>query len=352
MALRIACANRLQPAIVSIPFAQPMRIAYGTSKRKIRRKPSRRTRFSGIPRRLASGLHGILFTSWSRRTPVAAAGARSMKDATPQPGPMMQFAEEAQTPGSCFSDGPMLPEMVVIPPGKFWMGADDEGGRSANVSDKSRHWVQITEPLAVSRFPITFEQWDAYADGDVEVHRPDDGGLGRGRRPVVNVSWEDAERYVSRLSIAAGRPYRLLSEAEWEYCCRARSDAVSSTVGQTPPARSFQPNAFGLFDMDGDVRELVADAWHDTYFGSPTDGSAWGQNDATMWRVVRGAGGMRAPNAPLSLPRSRPPYQTHEQRGFPRGLRPRLIAIIRTTPLFFIPGPVRHVSAKAPKPSS
>jgi formylglycine-generating enzyme required for sulfatase activity len=203
-----------------------------------------------------------------------------MNDAIPQPGPAMELAEEAHTPGACFSDGPMLPEMVVIPPGKFWMG--DDGDKSANGVGKPRLWVQIAKILAVSRYPITFEQWDAYADGDPEVHRPDDCGLGRGRRPVVNVSWEDAERYVSRLSIMAGRPYRLLSEAEWEYCRRAG--------GQTPPVGSFQPNAFGLFDMDGNVREFVADAWHDTYRGAPADGSAWEQNEATMWRVVRGGG--------------------------------------------------------------
>ncbi|MGA2439807.1 MAG: formylglycine-generating enzyme family protein [Tepidisphaeraceae bacterium] len=228
-----------------------------------------------------------------------------MKDAIPQPGPLMEFAEEARKPGSCFSDGPMLPEMVVIPPGKLWMGAHDDGGKPANVAEKSRLWVHIAKPLAVSRYPITFEQWDAYADGDPEVHRPDDCGLGRGRRPVVNVSWEDAEHYVTRLSIAAGRPYRLLSEAEWEYCCRAGTGGVSSTGSRALPVGSFQPNAFGLFDMDGNVRELVADAWHDTYFGAPTDGSAWEQNEATMWRVVRGGGGDAPPRILRCLFRDR-----------------------------------------------
>jgi formylglycine-generating enzyme required for sulfatase activity len=228
-----------------------------------------------------------------------------MKDAMPQLGPPMQFAQEARTPGTCFSDGPTLPEMVVVPPGKFWMGAGDEDDKSVNVLGKPRHWVQIAKPLAVSRYPITFEQWDAYADGDPEVHRPDDCGWGRGRRPVVNVSWEDAEQYVSRLSITAGRPYRLLSEAEWEYCCRAGASGVCCTGGRMPPAGSFPPNAFGLFDMDGNVRELVADAWHDTYHGAPTDGSAWEQNEATMWRVVRGGGGDAPPRIPRCSLRDR-----------------------------------------------
>ena len=236
-----------------------------------------------------------------------------MKDAIPQPGFPLQFAEGARAPGTCFSDGLSLPEMVLIPPGKFWMGADEDD-KSANVVEKPRHWVQIAKPLAVSRYPITFEQWDAYADGDPEIHRPDDCGWGRGRRPVVNVSWEDAENYVSRLSIAAGRPYRLLSEAEWEYCCRAGKtpapkpdsmnpdDGNHPRAGRTLPVGSLRPNAFGLFDMGGNVRELVADAWHDSYLGAPTDGSAWGQNEATMWRVARGSGWDAPPeNRPCCL---------------------------------------------------
>ena len=175
----------------------------------------------------------------------------------------------------------MLPEMVVVPPGKFWMGADDEGDNLAGGVDKPRHWVQIAYPLAVSRHPITFEQWDTFAEGDPDVHRPEDPGLGRGRRPVVNVSWEDTEHYVRWLSIAAGRPYRLLSEAEWEYCCRAGTGDVSLVGGG-------RPNSFGLFEMDADITELVADAWHGTYQGALSDGSAWEQNKAIMWRVVRG----------------------------------------------------------------
>ena len=199
-----------------------------------------------------------------------------MKEVIPQSEPATRFADEAHTAGTCFSDGLMLPEMVVVPPGKFWMGADDE---SANTVEMRRHWVQIACPLGVSRYPVTFEQWDFFAEGDPEVHRPEDWGLGRGKRPVVNVSWEDAEHYVTWLSIAAGRTYRLLSEAEWEYCCRA---------GRPPAVGLFRPNAFGLFDMDGNVGELVADAWHESYQGAPANGSAWEPNKDTMWRVVRG----------------------------------------------------------------
>ena len=167
----------------------------------------------------------------------------------------------------------MLPEMVVVPSGKFLM-------RSAD-SNSSRHSVNIKYSFAISRRPISFEQWDFYCDGDADAHRPD--GEDRGRGPIINVSWEDAEHYVTWLSIAAGRPYRLLSEAEWEYCCRA-----GSGEGISPSERLGVPNAFGLFDIDGSTRELVADAWHESYQGAPADGSAWEPNKDTMWRVVRG----------------------------------------------------------------
>jgi formylglycine-generating enzyme required for sulfatase activity len=214
-------------------------------------------------------------------------------------------------PGKRFRDGPLLPEMVVVPPGKFWMGAYDDEDLFAGVSEKPRHWVEITHPLAVGRYPVTFEEWDAFADSDTFAHRPDDRGWGRGRLPVLNVSWEDAESYVSWLSANTGRPYRLLSEAEWEYCCRAGATGVFSTgngisvqeanflqldfgtkpgMGRPLAVGSYPPNAFGLCDMHGNVCELVADAWHDNYRGAPSDGSAWEETSATIWRVVRNGG--------------------------------------------------------------
>jgi formylglycine-generating enzyme required for sulfatase activity len=214
--------------------------------------------------------------------------------------------ELARIAGTCFSDGLMLPEMVVIPPGSFWMGAE-----SAGTSEKPRHRLEIKYWLAMSRYPVTFEQWDAFADGDGTVHRPDDQGWGRGRLPVCDVSWEDALSYVRWLSIAAGRGYRLPSEAEWEYCCRAGSDGEFATgnqinvkdanflysdngerlgVGRPVTVGSFPRNNFGLYDMHGNMREVVADVWHESYSGAPSDGSAWEPYDAAMWRVSRGGG--------------------------------------------------------------
>ncbi len=172
----------------------------------------------------------------------------------------MEYAAEMRAPGSCFSDGPMLPEMVVVPGGKFLMGSGDPGS--------AQHQVHIRYPFAVSRTPVTFEQWDSYCDGDADAHRP--YSRGRGRKPILNVSWEDAEHFVRWLSIASGRAYRLLSETEWEYCCRTRGG--------------------GVIEIDQKLPQFVADAWHEDLQGLPRDGSPWGFTDATMWRVLRGPG--------------------------------------------------------------
>jgi formylglycine-generating enzyme required for sulfatase activity len=186
------------------------------------------------------------------------------------------------------------PEMVVIPAGEFTMGAppDEPGGAT-------QHRVTITAPFAVSKFEITFDEWDACVeDGGCGGYRPADEGWGRGKRPVINVSWMDAKAYVTWLSGKTGKSYRLLSESEWEYAARAGTttrfvvgDTLSpnqanydgSTDGsgpsdvnrqQTLPVGSFPANGFGLHDMHGNVSEWVEDCWFDDYSDrTPTDGS-------------------------------------------------------------------------------
>jgi formylglycine-generating enzyme required for sulfatase activity len=223
---------------------------------------------------------------------------------------MNPLADVTRKPGTRFRDGPHLPEMVVVASGKFWMGADESVDKFANTVEKPRHWVEINYPLAVGRRPVTFAEWDEFVNCEPEMHRPEDRGWGRGELPVVNVSWEDAQCYVSWLSANTGRSYRLLSESEWEYCCRAGTNGIFSTgdgidvkqanflymdfgdkpgVGHPVNAGSYEANSFGLCDMHGNVCQLVADAWHDNYSGAPTDGSPWGET-ADMWRVVRGGG--------------------------------------------------------------
>jgi formylglycine-generating enzyme required for sulfatase activity len=213
-------------------------------------------------------------------------------------------------PGQVFRDCPDCPEMVAIPPGSFVMGSTEEERRKFNVPalfdkmESPRHAVTITQPYAVGRFSITMEQWDAcVADGGCGGYRPDDGGFGRGRRPVINVDWADAQTYVYWLSRKTGLGYRLLSEAEWEYSARGGTTTTfffGSTVSDananygshrkgTLPVGNFPPNGFGLYDMAGNTAQWVEDCYHDSYVGAPTDGSAWLSGECVNRNVRGGA---------------------------------------------------------------
>ena len=209
-------------------------------------------------------------------------------------------------PGDTFSDalssGGHGPEMVVIPPGRYRMGC--VSGLDCIEFEHPVHEVTIPGALAVSTYEVTFEDYDRFAaENGIEV---DDAGWGRGRRPVVNVSWTDVHDYVGWLSTQTGQHYRLLTEAEWEYAARAGSGtayAWGNDVGenrancagcgsqwdgrQTAPVGSFEPNAFGLHDMHGNAWEWVDDCWNGTYVGAPEDGSARLSGDCRA-RVMRG----------------------------------------------------------------
>ena len=207
-----------------------------------------------------------------------------------------------------FKDCAACPHMVVIPAGEFTMGSPP-----AEQQAEAQHRVTIAAPFAVSKFEITFDEWDAcLRDGGCDNLRPNDEGWGRGQRPVIHMSWELAKAYVSWLSAKTGKRYRLLSEAEWEYAARGGStttfafgDALSpgkanynaSTDGAGPsdenrqktmPVGSFPANGFGLHDMHGNISEWVEDCWQTDYTDkAPTDGSAWLEGNCTG-RVLRG----------------------------------------------------------------
>jgi len=214
---------------------------------------------------------------------------KKMAHAVPPVAPVPPAALKA---GSVFRDCPDCPEMVVVPSGSFMMGSPENGPQRR---------VTITRPFAVGKFEVTFDEWEACvaAIGCTSNPRPSDSDWGRGRRPVINVSWHDAKAYAAWLSAKTGRTYRLLSEAEWEYAARAGTttlyafgDAISKSQAQYAAPRSvevgsFPANTFGVHDMHGNVREWVEDAWHPNYQGAPNDGSVWLGGD-TSRRVLRG----------------------------------------------------------------
>ena len=195
------------------------------------------------------------------------------------------------------------PEMVVVPAGRFTMGTRD-------VSEGPERLVTIAKPFAVSKFETTFAEWQACVAARGCNHNPDDSRWGRGSRPVIDVSWNDAKQYVAWLSRKTGKTYRLLAEAEWEYAARAGSTALYSWGNdagrdnancsgcggewdgkRSAPVGSFKPNAFGLHDMHGNVWEWVEDCWQRGHVGAPVDGSAriTGCPDDAE-RVTRGGG--------------------------------------------------------------
>ena len=182
---------------------------------------------------------------------------------------------------------------------------------------------------------MTFDEWDAcVAYGGCEPG-VSDSGYGGGRKPVINVTWDDAQRYVAWLSRMTGKPYRLLSEAEWEYAARAGTQTAYSwgdKIGkgnancngcgsqwdnmQPAPVGSFAPNAFGLNDMHGNVWEWVEDCYHDNYDGAPTDGSAW------TWRIVIAAWSAAVPGTHSTVPPlGRPRWNSSDSRVSDLGFR-------------------------------
>jgi formylglycine-generating enzyme required for sulfatase activity len=209
--------------------------------------------------------------------------------------PLASFRECAET----------CPEMIVAPAGEFIMGSPaTENGRDD--SEGPQHKVTIAQPFAVSRFDVTFADWDACVSvgGCPEVG---DSGWGRGTKPVINVSWNQAQQYVAWFSKMTGQPYRLLTEAEWEYVARAGTTTAyywgdeigkrnANCVGcgsewdnmQTSPVGSFKPNAFGLHDMAGNVWQWAEDCYHDRYEDETSrDGSERTTGDC-YGRVLRG----------------------------------------------------------------
>lgn len=214
-------------------------------------------------------------------------------------------AENALKPLSSFREcAGDCPEMVVIPAGIFTMGSPpNESGRYDD--EGPEHLVKIDKPFAASKFVVTFADWDVCAS--VGGCPPaSDSGFGRGTRPVINVTWDDAEKYAAWFARMTGKPYRLLTEAEWEYAARAGTTTAyfwGDDIGvsnadchgcgskwdnrETAPVGSFKPNAFGLYDTHGNVWEWVEDCYHVDYSGAPTDGSAWTTGDCSR-RVRRG----------------------------------------------------------------
>ena len=232
---------------------------------------------------------------------------------TPADGSSHKPAAKPGTPapalktGQVFRDCPECPELVVVPAGIFIMGLNAKSKKS-----KPPHRVNIAKPFALGRFEVTWAEWQACVDdagclsgGD------DDHNWGKKGRPVINVTYFEAKRYLIWLAKKTGQTYRLPSEAEWEYAdrggtttqwwwgskvgrnhanckdCKSKwSDGGSAPHGSAPVG-SFKPNPFGLYDTTANLFEWVEDCWNKSHQGSPRDGSARTEGKCT-YRVIRG----------------------------------------------------------------
>jgi len=217
----------------------------------------------------------------------------------------------------------------VVPAGEFMMGSNDGGD-----DEKPVRKVAISAALAIGRFEVTFDEWDGcVAHGGCPAEGLAGANFGRGRQPVINVSWEDAKKYVDWLSNRTGKTYRLLTEAEWEYAARAGTTTRFSfgdddkalgehawfsgnSESRTHVVGGKKPNPFGLHDMHGNVWEWIEDCYVANYNGAPTDGTSWKEacKDKSSSRVVRGGSWNLAQDYLRSSYRlwNEPDYRNHD----------------------------------------
>lgn len=205
----------------------------------------------------------------------------------------------AETYTETLPDGTSF-EMIKIEGGSFMMG-DDESGYS---DEKPAHRVTVPD-FYLAKYPVTQALWQAVMGENPARFKGAD-------RPVEQVSWDDAQKFIEKLNDQTGKTYRLPSEAEWEYAARGGKNALArqeigkdiiyaggnklkevgwygeNSHGETKPVGLKLPNELGLYDMSGNVREWCADVWHSNYEGAPEDGSAWLSGGEQNWRVVRG----------------------------------------------------------------
>ena len=261
----------------------------------------------------------------------------AIKSTTVQPAPAAPVAPITQpaipqsgTPATQPASAVREPELKTVRGGRFTMGSNDD------FTEKPSHQVTI-KPFAIGQYPVSVRDWNQCATAKACPFT----ATGKDDAPVTNVSWSDAKQYVAWLAGATGKPYRLPSEAEWEYAARAGTQTkywwgeqfqadmancknCADVAGAEQPVKigSFKPNPFGLYDMGGSVDQWVEDCWHKNYQGAPSDGSAWVESDCVS-HVIRS--GSWKNDARYVRPSNRDSYDTgvrYPTHGFRVALSP------------------------------
>ncbi|MFM6661219.1 MAG: formylglycine-generating enzyme family protein, partial [Microcystis panniformis] len=213
-------------------------------------------------------------------------------------------------------------EMVSLPAGQFLMGSPDSDS-DARDWEKPQHPVKVNS-FAIGKYPVTQAQYEAVMGTNPSHFKNNSWLKNNQQNPVERVSWNDAQAFCQKLSQITGKTYRLPTEAEWEYACRAGTttrfyfgdDASqlgdyawysANSQSKTHPVGQKRPNAWGLYDMSGNVWEWCEDNWHNNYIGAPKDGSAWTINNDNRYysRCLRGGSWCSYPINCRSANRSR-----------------------------------------------
>lgn len=276
--------------------------------------------------------------------------ADKLKGLSVVPTPVVTMPARALKPGDVFKDCATCPDMVVIPADSFDMGSVD----SDEKDEKPGHRVTIDQPFAIGKIEITRGQfaafmrasghdagdkcwmltgdkWDEFSGNWRNPGYPQDDS-----HPVACINWIDAQAYVKWLSLQTGKHYQLPTESQWEYACRAggqieycgsaQVDSVAwyenNSDKTTHPAAGKQANAYGLYDMSGNVGEWIEDSYHDRYSGAPSDGSAWAGDSSK--RVLRGGSWLHSQTGARAAFRS---VSAPEYSYFDTGFR-----VVRTLP--------------------
>src|SRR3984957_1106616 len=249
-----------------------------------------------------------------------------------EPGAQQQAAQRPRpgTSATQLVSAVREPAMKTVRGGSFTMGSNDD------LTEKPTHQVTV-KPFAIGQYPVSVRDWNECATAKVCAFM----APGKDDAPITNVSWSDAKQFTAWLASATDKPYRLPSEAEWEYAARAgtqtkywwgdqfqsgmadcKNCADTASIEQPAKVGSFKPNPFGLYDMGGGVDQWVEDCWHKNYQGAPSDGSAWAEGDCAS-HVIRS--GSWKNDSRYVRPSNRDSYDTHVRyptHGFRVALSP------------------------------